>query len=106
MVKNELSKNNRDRAPEYDNSSGTYGNDNRTYYMDNKNMISESGVTVYINRSVGEQTSTVDSTLLHRACPSSSGSRNIVSLFIFLFILVLYCYQVFIQSEKRAQVTQ
>jgi hypothetical protein len=101
MVKNDLSTNNRDRAPEYDNSSGIYGNDSKTYHM-----ISESGVPVYINRSDGEQTSTVDSTLVHRVCPSSSESNNIVSLFLFLFILVVYCFQVFIQSEKRAQVTQ
>ena len=106
MVKNELSTNNRDRAPEYDNSSGIYGNDSKTYYMANKNMISESGVPVYINRSDGEQTSTVDSTPVHRVCPSSSESKHIVSLFIFLFMLIVYWFQVFIQSEKRARVTQ
>jgi hypothetical protein len=63
-------------------------------------------VPVYINRSDGEQTSTVDSTPVHRVCPSSSESKHIVSLFIFLFILVVYWFQVFIQSEKRARVTQ
>ena len=107
MVKNELSTNNRDKGPEYDNSSGTYVNDSKTFYMVNKNITPDSVVTVYTNRSDGEQTSTVDSTQkVHRVCPSSSESKHVVSLFIFLFILVAYCYQVFIQSEKRARVAQ
>lgn len=84
MVKNELSKNNKDRGPEYDNNSATFVNDSKTFYMVNENIIPDSGVTFYTNRSDGVQTSTVDSTLkVHRVCPSSSESKHIVSLLYF-----------------------